>query len=229
MCPCGAPKRAASPTKTSFATTTGHHRAYILYTLHNRPFVGENRKEGLGFYFYWLTRKTERLKRFGCFQLSTSSIFSISFSFCLPFFNIMIVKSSVNWMYHDLMGRRLRDSLWRIMLCVTCSFLFSSSSIRLLCDSFFFLHQIFISFSDCPSVRPFFFLFLSFFFYPPIKLDSLCRNGPLGQNLSSRSVPPRSLNWFSLLIFFSFFSFSFFWSPVLMGNLSTQQNNMNKR
>ena len=75
-----------------------------------------------------------------------------------------------------------------------------------------FLRQSFISFSSCPAVRffpPHFF----FSFYPPIKLDSLCRNGPLGQNLSSL----RSAS-FPQLIFSSHLFLSFSVSAALMGN-----------
>lgn len=125
-------------------------------------------------------------------------------------------------MYHDRVGRRLRGSLWRIMVCVTCSFLFSSSSIRLLYASSLFRFFIRVSFlfffSICPSVRSsvcFFFPTSSFSFYPPIKLDSLCRNGPLGQkNLSSL----RSASFPQLI--FSSHLFLFFRSPrrFLMGN-----------
>lgn len=83
-----------------------------------------------------------------------------------------------------------------------------------------FLHQSFISFlfshlSVRPFVRLFFFPTSSFSFYPPIKLDSLCRNGPLGQkNLSSL----RSASFPQLI--FSSHLFLFFRSPrrFLMGN-----------
>lgn len=162
--------------KTSFASgrPPAAQRIYrVLWArLHNRPFAGE---EG-GVYFFILffillidKANWTRLKRF---VFPTSNEFFLSF--CLPFwFNIVIVKSSVNWMYHDRVGRRLRGSLWRIMVCVTCSFLFSSSSIRLLYASSLFRFFIRVSFlfffPICPSVRSsvcFFFPLLLFPFIP---------------------------------------------------------------